>query len=143
MFFQRVSKYQAIRHGGKEIPGTNQPKWFRLIFNTDVRTTLTLIDSLSWCTEETCTVRMQSKQFDNKKNSTLAEVRGTYYQLWNLDYVHNAPSTPFIYSIKLSGIVLCNVNDMIISLLSELSQHIHIQNAETVFFFAITRVQRR
>lgn len=25
MFFQRVSKYWAIRHGGKEIPGTNQP----------------------------------------------------------------------------------------------------------------------
>lgn len=51
--------------------------------------------------------------------------------------MHNAPSTPFIYSIKLSGIVLCNVNDMIISLLSELSQHIHIQNAETVFFLLL------
>lgn len=25
MFFQRVSMYQGIRHGGKEIPGTNQP----------------------------------------------------------------------------------------------------------------------
>lgn len=25
MFFQRVSKYWAIRHGGIEIPGTNQP----------------------------------------------------------------------------------------------------------------------
>lgn len=25
LFFQRVSMYQGIRHGGKEIPGTNQP----------------------------------------------------------------------------------------------------------------------
>lgn len=54
-----------------------------MIFNTDERTTLTLIDSFGWCTEKTCTLRMQRKH----KKPTLAEIGSTNDRRLNLDYV--------------------------------------------------------
>lgn len=43
---------------------------------------------------ETCTVKMQRKQFEQNKKPTLAEIGSTNDRRRNLDYVHNALSTP-------------------------------------------------